>query len=50
MFMLPPNVSFQDYATVRSIIVWFDANMANYSIDDEKVLPQKNILTMCYNI
>ena len=28
--------SSQDYATVRSIIVWFDPRMANYSIDAEK--------------
>jgi len=26
----------QDYATVKSIIVWFDPRMANYSIDAEK--------------
>eukprot|EP00095_Tigriopus_kingsejongensis_P001480 maker-scaffold124_size330879-snap-gene-1.24 protein:Tk01480 transcript:maker-scaffold124_size330879-snap-gene-1.24-mRNA-1 annotation:"phosphatidylserine synthase" len=26
----------QDYATVRSVIVWFDPAMANYSIDAEK--------------
>jgi phosphatidylserine synthase 1 len=27
----------QDYNTVRSIIVWFDPKMQNYSIDKEKV-------------
>jgi hypothetical protein len=27
----------QDYATVRSIITWFDPNMANYLIESEKV-------------
>jgi uncharacterized membrane protein len=36
----------QDYATVRSIITWFDPNMANYSIESEKVSKRVSIINI----
>ncbi len=48
MGLIVPFLSFQDYTTVRSIIVWFDPAMANYSIDAEKARPSIFALTSAF--